>query len=191
MPETARAEATAHFLRHATATMSRLEHLAKPVIAAVNGIATAAGLEVLLCCDLVVAAESARIGDGHANYGLIAGAGASVRLPRLIGVNRAKRLLYTGDLLPAPFWAAAGLVDTIVPDDELELAAHGLAVRISQKSPLGLARMKLLANAAHDLSLPQGLELEQTINRLHLDSHDRQEGLAAFAARRKPQFTGN
>jgi enoyl-CoA hydratase len=185
-----REEATAAFLATATMLMSRLESFPKPVIAAVNGIATAGGMELVLCCDLVVATESARLGDGHANFGLLPGAGGSVRLTRKIGVTRAKYLFFTGDLASAAEMAAAGLVNRIVPDADLAGAVAHLVGQLAGKSSLGLRRMKELANAAIDLSLEEGLQFEQSVNAEHSTSFDRNEGLAAFSEGRKPLFKG-
>src|ERR1039458_7128179 len=101
LPEDQKMNRTAAFLESVLQLMVRLEKLPKPVICAVNGLATGGGMELLLCCDLAVAAQSARLGDGHANFGLLPGGGASVRLPRKIGPTRAKFLFFTGELLPA------------------------------------------------------------------------------------------
>src|SRR6516162_5833344 len=95
----------------------RIEAHPTPVIAAVNGAAVAGGLELVLACDLVVAAESAMLADGHAKWGLFPGAGSSVRLPRLIGANRARELLYTGVALSAQQMCDLGVVNHVVPDD--------------------------------------------------------------------------
>jgi len=190
MPGAQREEATAAFLAAATMLMSRLESFPKPVIAAVNGIATAGGMELVLCCDLVVATESARLGDGHANFGLLPGAGGSLRLTRKIGVTRAKYLFFTGDLASAAEMAAAGLVNRIVPDADLAGAVARLVGQLAGKSSLGLRRMKELANAAIDLSLEEGLQFEQSVNAEHSTSFDRNEGLAAFSEGRKPLFKG-
>jgi enoyl-CoA hydratase len=138
--------AAAHmgFLRRVAAAFRRIETFPKPVIAAVNGYALAGGLELALCCDLIVATRSAQLGDAHANYGLIPGGGASVRLPRKIGVNRAKYLLYTGTYLPAQTLEEWGLVNQVVDDEALEGCVTELAELLAKKSPLGLARMKQL-----------------------------------------------
>lgn len=190
MPAEARTEATMAFLRRATAVMTRLERLPKPVIAAVNGTATAGGMELVLCCDLVVAADTARFGDGHANYGLLPGAGASVRLPRKIGANRAAYLFFTGDLVPADAMAVAGLVNEVVPREELRAAAAALASRVALKSPTMLRTIKGLARAAQDLALDEGLAAELAANVAHAGTDDRAEGLAAFRDGRRPVFTG-
>ena len=167
-----------------------MELLHKPVIAAVNGIATAGGLELVLCCDLVVAARSARMGDGHANYGLLPGAGASARLPRKVGATRAKYLFFTGELLPAQAMKDAGLVNEIAPDDGLIEFTEALIAKLASKSPLGLRRMKQLADDALEVTLDQALNYEQQINEHYSVSYDRQEGLAAFNGKRKPVFLG-
>ena len=181
---------TAAFLGRASALMSRLEAFPRPVIAAVNGVAVAGGLELLLCADLVVAAEGARIGDGHANYGLLPGAGGSARLPRRVGMTRAKHLFFTGDLLPAAELVAAGLVNSVVPDAELPAAVGQLATKIAARSPAGLRRMKELANASADSTLDEALRRELAVNEDYALTFDRNEGLAAFNENRQPVFQG-
>jgi enoyl-CoA hydratase len=178
------------FLRRVGATFDRLEAFGKPVVAAVNGIAVAGGLELLLCCDLAIAADDARIGDAHANYGLLPGAGSSVRLARRIGLTRAKRLLFTGALVPAGEMLAAGLLNEVVPAVELEDAVDRLVAQLAAKSPLGLERVKQLANDAVESPVAVGLRAELQASELHLHSHDMREGLAAFAGKRTPCFTG-
>ncbi len=190
MPAEQRDAATMAFLRHASALMSRIEAFPKPVVAAVNGVATAGGLELVLCCDLVIAAESARLGDGHANYGLLPGAGASARLPRRVGLARAKHLFFSGDLLPAAELVAAGLVNSVVPDAELGAAVQRLAEKVAAKSPIGLRRMKELANAAIEVTQEEALRRELAVNGDYARTFDRNEGLAAFNERRAPVFQG-
>lgn len=190
MPPETRDTATMAFLAHAGSTMARLERLPRPVIAAVNGIATAGGLELVLCCDIVLASESARLGDGHANFGLLPGAGASVRLPRRIGLTRAKHLFFTGQLVPAASLVSAGLVNEVVPDGALRDAAAALAAVIAGKSPIGLRWMKELAAAACDGTQEDALRRELDANAAYVETHDRNEGLAAFAEGRSPVFKG-
>ena len=190
MPANSRAEATSRFLAAATALMSRIEASSKPVVAAVNGVATAGGLELILSCDLVIAADSARLGDGHANFGLLPGAGASARLPRRIGVGHAKLLMFTGELYPVDHTVLSQLINEIVPAGELMNHVDRAIARISQKSPLGLRIMKELLNASHDISLEEALHAELQANATYVGSHDRNEGLVAFVERRSPEFTG-
>jgi enoyl-CoA hydratase/carnithine racemase len=170
--------------------LDRIDAFAKPVIAAVNGIALAGGLELILCCDVVVAAASARMGDGHSNYGLLPGGGGSVRLPRVVGKNRAMYMLYTGDLFPAADLQAWGLVNVIAADEGLHEAVTQLTDRLSAKSPLGLARMKQLVHETAEQPTPTALSLELLYSALHEKSHDMAEGVAAFVEKRKPEFNG-
>jgi enoyl-CoA hydratase len=178
------------FLDSILATFLRLESFPRPVIAAINGMALAGGLELVLCCDLVIAARSAKIGDAHANYGLIPGGGSSVRLPRKIGPTRAKYLLYTGEFVPAEELVECGLVNEVVDDGELEAAVERLLAKLATKSSLVLRRMKALVDDGLDQPMASALRLELLASELHATSHDMKEGLAAFEEKRKPRFIG-
>jgi len=182
--------ALAAFLDRIAPVFNALEASPLPSIAAVNGLALAGGLELLLCCDLVVAAESAKLGDAHANYGLIPGGGGSVRLPRKIGPTRAKYLLYTGEFLPASDLVDCGLVNRVVPDTELEATVQAIGERIATKSPLATGRVKQLVADAFDQPLHSALRQEVNAVIVHTQSEDIREGLAAFNEKRKPKFTG-
>jgi enoyl-CoA hydratase/carnithine racemase len=190
LPEDQKNNHTAAFLESVLRLMVRLEKLPKPVIGAVNGLATGGGMELLLCCDLAVAAQSARLGDGHANFGLLPGGGASVRLPRKIGSTRAKFLFFTGELLPAADLVAAGLLNDVVPDAELDQAVDRLVNTLSNKSPLGLSRMKTLVDDGLEQPKEIALRAELVAGGLHAHSFDMQEGIAAFNEKRTPQFRG-
>jgi enoyl-CoA hydratase/carnithine racemase len=181
---------TGTFLEGVLRFMARLDAFPKPVIAALNGITLAGGLELVLCCDLVIAARGAKIGDAHANYGLLPGGGSSVRLPRVIGVNRAKYLLFTGDFVSADDMQSAGLVNQVVEDEQLEAAAQALADRLAAKSPLGLKRMKALVDDGLEQPEATALRLELLASEVHAYSDDMREGLAAFEEKRTPRFTG-
>ncbi len=183
--------ALSRFLDTVLLVMNRLEAFPMPVIAALNGLTLAGGLELMLCCDLVVAARSAKLGDAHANYGLLPGGGGSVRLPRKIGSTRAKYLLYTGEFLPAEQLVAAGLVNEVVDDGLLIPATETLVAKLVSKSPLGLRRMKALVDDG--LEQPSAIALRQELlaSEVHARSYDLKEGLAAFEEKRKPRFTGN
>jgi enoyl-CoA hydratase/carnithine racemase len=178
------------FLDRFSQMCDRLENFPQPTIAAVNGLALAGGLELLLCCDLVIAADSARIGDAHANFGLIPGGGSSARLPRKIGPTRAKYLLFTGEFVPAADLVEAGLVNEVVPDAELESAATALAEKLAGKSPLSLRRVKTLVNDGWDQPLNAALRAELEAFMAHGESSDMREGLAAFVEKRTPEYTG-
>lgn len=169
----------------------RLETFGKPVLAAVNGLATGGGLELLLACDLAFGASTARIGDGHSNYGLLPGGGATVRLPRLVGRSRALEMFYSGELFEAAEVARWGLVNRVVADDLLVTEVNRFAESIAAKSPLGLARMKRLVNDSVDQPKSTGLSLELLASSLHEHSHDMAEGISAFNQKRRPEFTGS
>lgn len=178
------------FLLDVGRALESLERFPKPVIAAVNGLAMAGGLEIVLSCDLVVAVETAPMGDAHSNYGLIPGGGASIRLPRRVGRSVASFLLFTGKSLPATQLVACGLVNLAVPQDLLTATVDELVESIAAKSPLGLARIKQLVNDGLDQPLPTGLRLELLASETHARSHDMAEGLAAFEEKRTPVFKG-
>ncbi len=169
---------------------SDLRSLPKPVIAAVNGVALAGGLEIILACDIVFAAESARIGDAHSNFGVFPGAGGAAILPRRIGLNRAKYLLFTGDHALAREMMDMGLVNRVMADSELTAAVEAFVEKLAVKSPAVLRRMKAVANRSMDQSEYASLTDELLNLRDHLRSYDVQEGLAAFREKRKPQFKG-
>jgi len=183
-------EALASFLDDLGAVFNAIEASPLPTIAAVNGLALAGGLELVLCCDLVVAAQTAKLGDAHVNFGLLPGGGSSIRLPRKIGPTRAKYLLYTGDFVPAPELVACGLVNDVVADEELETSVQTLASRIAAKSPLSISRIKQLVGDGADQPLQSALRQEINALIVHTQSDDMREGLAAFAEKRKPVFTG-
>ncbi len=182
--------AVSRFLNSVLGLMARIENFPRPVIAAVNGLALAGGLELVLCCDLVIAARSAKLGDAHANFGLLPGGGGSVRLPRKIGPTRAKYLLYTGDFVPAEDLLACGLVNEVVDDADLAAATERLIAKLAAKSSLVLRRMKALV--ADGLEQPSDVALRQEllVSEVHAFSHDMKEGLAAFEEKRKPNFIG-
>lgn len=166
-----------------------LEASEKIYIAAVNGFCVAGGLELMLACDMVLAAEAAKIGDGHLNFGQLPGAGGSQRLPRAIGALRAKRLMLSGELLPARECERIGLVAEVVPDGELLQRARELAAGLLEKSGAGLKGMKHLVNAGMQRSLEDALAFEMDyVHRYATTDPDATEGLLAFAEKRKPVY---
>ncbi|SOZ64488.1 Short chain enoyl-CoA hydratase [Cupriavidus taiwanensis] len=178
------------FIDVARAFFATLRGFPKPVIAAVNGLAVAGGLELVLACDLVVAAESARLGDAHANFGVFPGAGGAAVLPRKLPANVARLLLFTGRTLSAAQMERHGLVNEVVADGGLASHAQALAEELATRSPLVLARMKRVAAAAADKAQADALRHELLEFRDHQRSHDMQEGLRAFAEKRAPVFKG-
>ncbi len=174
-------------------TFGRLRHLRVPVIALINGVAAAGGLELILNCDFAVMARSARIGDAHLNFGQMGGGGVLTLLPRAVGRARANELIFSGRFLDADEAVEWGLASRVVDDDRLLPAGLDLAASIAEKSPLAVANAK---QVLHDLwsdrvDVDEGLRVERERNdRYCLTSHDAREGLAAFAEKRRPRFEG-
>jgi enoyl-CoA hydratase/carnithine racemase len=167
---------------------NRIETLPVPVIAGVHGFALAGGLELVLVADLVVADAEARIGDQHANFGLLAGGGGSQRLPRVIGARRAKELMLLGGWLSATQALDWGLVNRVAPAGTVTSLVNELATSLAAKSGSGNRAVKLLVNRAFDLDLASGLALETQVVASHMRSADAAEGLRAFAEKRTPIF---
>jgi len=178
------------FLDKARVVMNKLRHFPKPVIGALNGLTLAGGLELAMCCDVIIAAESAKIGDAHLNYGMFPGGGGAAVLPRKISLNRAKHLLFTGDFIPASEMKEYGFVHQVVPDGELEKAVETLAKKMTAKSPLGLKLVKQVANQSLDQTEEAALQQEFLTLREYTHSYDIEEGLRAFQEKRKPEFKG-
>ena len=166
----------------------RVEALPVPVIAGVHGLALAGGLELVLVADLVVADEEARLGDQHANFGLVAGGGGSQRLPRVIGARRAKELMLLGGWLTAREAQAWGLVNRVAPAGKLAEAVEEWADVLVPKSGSAGRTVKSLVARAGDVDLASGLAIERELVGAHMRSADAAEGLAAFAEKRTPVF---
>jgi len=168
--------------------LDKVERLPFPVIAAVNGVAVAGGLELVLCCDVVLASDQAMIGDGHAKYAIVPAAGSSVRLFIKMAANRAAHLLYSAELFPAAKLQEWGLVNELVAADRLLDRAKEIADQYSQQSPQVLKHMKALARAPFEARIKEGLRLELEAFQTHLENRDLAEGLKAFREKRKPSY---
>lgn len=171
-------------------TCNAIEALSKPVIAAVNGMALAGGLELIEACDIAIASDSARLGDQHANFGLLAGGGGTQRLPRLIGIRKAKELILTGDWVSPQDAVAIGLINKVVPADKLEETVNEIATKIADRSPMASKTAKYLINRGMQTDLSTALELEKGVVLAHFGTEDAAEGLSAFMERRTPVFKG-
>jgi enoyl-CoA hydratase len=159
-------------------------------IAAVNGFALGGGCELALACDLRIASENAVFGQPEPAIGIIPGAGATQRLPRIVGLGRAKELVLTGARWDARKALEAGLVSEVVPQAELAAAARRLADRVLALGPLAVRLAKLALNASSQMPLAAGLLYESAVQAITFDSTDKMEGTAAFLEKRKPRFTG-
>ncbi|HWA42546.1 MAG TPA: enoyl-CoA hydratase/isomerase family protein [Hypericibacter adhaerens] len=175
-------------LAHNQGVLGKVERLPFPVIAAVNGVAVAGGLELILCCDVVLASEQAMIGDGHAKYAIVPAAGSSVRLFTKMPANRALHMLYSAELFPAARLQEWGLVNEVVAADRLLDRAREIAEQYCQQSPQVLKHMKALARAGVEARIEAGLQAELRAFEIHLGSRDLAEGLKAFREKRKPTY---
>ncbi len=170
--------------------MSAIEGLEAVSIAAVNGYALGGGCELALACDLRIAAENAVFGQPEPAIGIIPGAGATQRLPRVVGLGRAKEMILTGSRWDARQALAYGLVSEVVAPADLMRAALAMAERVLALGPLAVRLSKLALNASASMPLAAGLLYESTAQAITFESKDKQEGTTAFLEKRKPAFRG-
>jgi enoyl-CoA hydratase len=178
------------FSRAGHSVIAKLQELPIAVIAAVNGFALGGGSEIALACDFIYAAENARFGLPEITLGLIPGFGGTQRLPRLIGANRAKELIFTGKMISANEAALIGLVNKVVAPGALMEEVLKTARDIAAKGRVALRAVKQAVNRGLDTDLATGCSLETDAFALTLASSDAREGTAAFLEKRKPLFTG-
>ncbi|WP_282794023.1 enoyl-CoA hydratase-related protein [Streptomyces sp. CC224B] len=162
----------------------------KPVLAAVNGTAAGLGAHLALACDLVLAAESAAFVEVFVRRGLVPDGAGAYLLPRLVGPQRAKELMFFGDALPATDAARLGLVNRVVPDADLEKTARAWAERLAAGPTRALALTKQLVNASLDGDRATALAAEAAAQEITMTTRDAQEGVAAFVDRRTPMYEG-
>jgi enoyl-CoA hydratase/carnithine racemase len=167
-----------------------IEHMTKVVIAMVNGLCLAGGIELMEACDLAYASEDARIGDQHAAFGLVPTGGGSQRLPRLIPLRKAKELLLTGDWLTAKEAEQWGLINKTVPADKLEETVMAVANKLKERSTMASKFIKYEVNRGMQVDLYTGVELEKAASMAHFQTEDSKEGIKAFMEKRKPNFPG-
>jgi enoyl-CoA hydratase len=168
--------------------LGKIENFPYPVIAAVNGLALGGGCELAMACDIRIASTSAKFGQPEITLGIIPGGGGTQRLPRLIGISRAKELVYTGDIIDARRAWEIGLVNKVVPPEELLNEARQLAAKIAAKSLPILSLAKTAISAGCDEDLIKGLQFEMKCFTACFKTEDQQEGMQAFTERRKPVF---
>ncbi|MBU2546882.1 MAG: enoyl-CoA hydratase/isomerase family protein [Proteobacteria bacterium] len=168
----------------------QIENLGKIVIAAVNGPCNGGGLEIALCCDFRIASEAASFGLGEVKLGVIPAGGGTARLPRLIGIARAKKFLYFGDRVDAKGALEIGLVDEVAPPEGLMEAAGRWAAELAERPPLSLRMLKACANQGMQMDLVSACDYEAKCAAFLQKTEDRQEGVQAFVEKRGPVFRG-
>jgi enoyl-CoA hydratase/carnithine racemase len=176
------------FIRSTKTVFTAIERFPHPVIAVVHGFVLAGGLELMLACDLAIAAEDAVLGDQHINFGLIPGGGATQRLPRILGQRKAKELMFLGSRVSGVEAERLGLVNRAVPGDRLEAAAEEWVRTLREKSPTALSYMKELVQGADNVPLETGLDLEAGLFLTYARLGDLHEGLRAFQEKRPPRY---
>lgn len=178
------------YLELAHATTRRLAELPKPVVAAVNGPARGAGAEMAVCCDLILMAEEATLAFTETGLGTFVGGGVTLLLPRLVGLVRAKELIYTGRVVDGRAAVELGLALRAVPHARLLADARRLAGELAERAPLSMRLAKRLLHEAATLSLAEALERETEAILACMGTDDWHEGVRAFAERRPPRFEG-
>ncbi len=168
----------------------RINRISKPVIAAVSGLTLGGGCELAMCCDIIIASETARFGQPEVNLGIIPGSGGTQRLTRTVGKYRAMEMVLTGDFINAAEAHTLGLVAKVVPVEFLIEEAKGIAKKIAAKPPLAVKSAKEAVLKAFETSLGEGLEFERKSFYLLFASEDKREGMKAFIEKRKPEFKG-
>jgi enoyl-CoA hydratase len=162
----------------------------KPVIAMINGFCLGGGCEIAISCDLRIASEKARFGQPEIKLGLIPGGGGTQRLSRLIGLGHTMRLVLTGDMIGAAEARDIGLVELVVPHDELRARTLELAAKIAAMSPLTLRVAKEAVRAGQRLSIEDGISYERDLFCLCFSTADKEEGVQAFLEKRQPRWQG-
>jgi enoyl-CoA hydratase/carnithine racemase len=170
--------------------MLALHEVPKPTIAKVRGIAAGAGLSLALGCDLVVAGEDARFSEIFARRGLSIDGGSSWLLPRLVGLHKAKELAYFAEILSASEAFEMGLVNRVLPDDQLDAFVDDWASRLAKGPPLALSMTKKLLHEGSRLTMAEALENEARCQTVNFSTEDTAEAMRAFAEKRDPDFKG-
>jgi enoyl-CoA hydratase len=169
---------------------AEIERFPRPTIAAINGYALGGGCELALACDIRIAAETAKFGQPELGLGIIPGAGATQRLPRIIGMGRAKHLILTGEIIDARQALEIGLVSAVTPPGQLQVRARELAKKVLRQGPLAARLAKMALNASARVDMDSGLLIETLAQAICYASEDKLEGTAAFLEKRKARFTG-
>lgn len=178
------------YVNYAHRVYELLENEPCPAIAAINGYALGGGCELALACDIRIASEKARLGFPEVKLGIFPGWGGTQRITRILGIGKTKELVFTGEMIKAEEALRIGLVERVVPHEEVMNEAKALAGAIAKRGPIAVRLSKTAINAGSEMDLQKALLLEKTLVSLCFDSHDRVEGMEAFLEKREPSFTG-
>ena len=175
---------------HYNPIIRKIRCLEKPVIAAVNGVAAGAGASIALCCDIIVAKESASFVQAFSKIGLIPDSGATFFLPRLIGSQKATAIMMTADKINSKEAEKMGMIYKTFPDESFESESWNLAKKLAKMPTKGLALTKKLLNSSYSNNLEEQLKIEENYQKQAADTADFKEGVSAFLEKRKPNFKG-
>lgn len=173
-----------HFIRAFTKVSEQIESFKTPVIAAINGYCLGGGVEIALACDIRIAAENAKLGSPEVGLGLLPGAGGTQRLPRTIGLSKAKLWMFTGDKYTAQQCLDMGLLDILVPADQLMDEAMALAEKLATKAPLSMRYIKTLVNEGVQINMKQAQQMEASMAAHLFTTQDKAEACRAFLEKR-------
>jgi enoyl-CoA hydratase len=172
-------------------TLNDIENLDKPVIVAIDGYALGGGCELSMACDIRIATSRSKLGQPEVNLGLIPGMGGTQRLQRLVGLGKAKELIFTGDIIDADEAKSIGLVNQVVSEpEELLSVAREMAQKIISKAPIAISLSKTALNIGSNVDIHSGLQFERHAQTIAFSTDDRVEGTSAFLEKRKPDFKG-
>lgn len=183
-------DSSLEFARFGQSVFRRWERMSVPTIASIQGFALGGGFELALSCDMIVASTKAKFGLPECTLGVIPGFGGTVRLSRLIGVQRAKEMALTGEFYTADQGMALGFVNRVTAPEELKVEVEKLAHTLALRAPLSLKNIKTSIDTGFHLSVDEALELEAELFQDLFSSRDQKEGTQAFIEKRKPVFTG-
>lgn len=175
---------------HLKPVWDRAASFGKPLIAALSGYTLGGGLELAMCCDIIIASEGTKLGQPEINIGIIPGGGGTQRLPRAVGKYKAMEMILTGATISAEEAKALGLVNRVVPAGKYLEEATKLASEIASKAPIAVRSAKEAIAASQEMGLSSGLELGRTLFYDLFDTEDKKEGMSAFLEKRKSNFTG-
>jgi len=182
------AEEGRQFADFGSKVFRKIELLEKPVIAAVNGYALGGGCELAMACDLRIASEKAKFGQPEVGLGITPGFAGSQRLPRLVGIAKAKELIFTGKVIDSKEANKIGLVNKVVEAEELMKESLSMAGQISKNGQIAVRYSKTAINKGYDLDFDSGNEMEKMLFALCFATADQKEGMKAFLGKRKPSF---
>ncbi|WZL72851.1 short-chain-enoyl-CoA hydratase [Clostridiaceae bacterium 35-E11] len=166
----------------------RIEKMEKPVIAAVNGFALGGGCELAMSCDMRIASEKAKFGQPEVGLGIVPGFSGTQRLPRLVGMGKAKELILTGNMINAEEAERIGLVNKVVKSEDLMTEAFVLADKIAANAPMAVRYANIAINRGIETDIETGIEIEADLFGLCFATKDQKEGMTAFLEKRKPTF---